>query len=800
MRAKESPRLWKSVRQNSAGIDRLMRLALILLAVSAFVPEVHAFEAGASKVEITPPLGTPLNGYYDRLGRGAVSVHDRLWARCLYASDGETGILLLNADLCIINKELRDRVLELAPDFVPPEHIILTATHTHSAQGAMCQGLLARSISGRFMPEVLEITAQRFVEAMHAAYADRKRATIGYDAATHEGLTENRRVEDGPIDDQVGVIRVEDADGNAIAIIANLAAHPTTVGGDDQYAVSADFPGFYYDEVERLAEPGCIAMFLNGAEGNQRPANPGNAAGWTRTEKFGKELAAIAMETAGDIACGEATLHVGYATPALPPTIANSLMPDRTIVQTLEIDNLLLTFFPGEPCVEIGLELRRQARRRGYANQFSVGLANDHLLYFVPFELYGSPDYESGMNLYGPRIDRWFYSEFGKLMTKGEPPEPSPEHSPAQVESIDGAQLVRLEGNSYTRGYGRGAAFRDAIQRAYHDHVVTPCRSGEWIPDAGLWSWAPPFIDQTPLALPRLAIGARSLLAGLAPEQIDEIAGIADGAQLPFDAVWLAQCAPTYAAHTDKVDLYRSPFCTMIAVTGDKAGADDCVVGRNFDWSTPEIPVIVDNRPTGGRRFVTVGFPWSAGAFTGMNDAGVVLSVERVESLGEPSLDVPPIELLLSDILQRAADASSAVELIQTTAMTRGYHVLVASPSGEDARVLELGATVTVREPVEGVLLGVDSTTDNADEDAAARYDRIAQLVSTERIVSSEEMRAFLQDRAPGRSGQATIRNDQTRYSVVFEPRARVLHIAVLETPQTSAQYTTVLLTIGDSP
>jgi len=60
--------------------------------------------------------------------------------------------------------------------------------------------------------------------------------------------------------------------------------------------------------------------------------------------------------------------------------------------------------------------------------------------------------------------------------------------------------------------------------------------------------------------------------------------------------------------------------------------------------------------------------------------------------------------------------------------------------------------------------------------------------------------RQFLQDRAPGRSGQATIRNDQTRYSVVFEPKARVLHIAVLETPESAAQYTTVSLRIGDSP
>ena len=777
-----------------------MRLAFILFAGLILVADVFAFDAGAAKVEITPPLGTPLNGYYDRLGRGTTGVHDPVWVRCLYINDGETGVFLLNADLCIINKELRDRVLELAPETVPQEHIILTATHTHSAQGAMNHGLLARSISGRYMPEILESTAQRFVEAMNAAYANRKRATIGYGSTKHEKLTENRRVPDGSIDEQVGVIRVEDADGNAIAIVTNFTAHPTTVGDDDLLTVSADYCGSYYNEVEQLAEPGCVAMFLNGAEGNQRPANPGKQSGWGRTEAIGKALAALALDVSGDITCGEAKLHVAYATPPLPPTIAHSLMPDQTVLQTLEIDNLLLTFFPGEPCVEIGLELRRQARSRGYSNQFTVSLANDHLLYFVPVELYGTLDYETAMNMYGPRIDRWFYAQFAELMTKGDPPEPSPLPSAAKVETDEGMLHVRLAGDAYTQGYARGAAFREAIQTAYQDHVVAPCTSGDWIPETGLWPWAPSFVDQTPLALPRLAIGARPMLAGLAPGRFEEIEGIADGAQLPFDAVWLTQCAPTYAARSDKSTLYRSPFCTMVAVTGDRAGADDCIVGRNFDWSDPETPVIFDMHPDGGRRFVAIGFPWSAGAFTGMNDAGVVLSVERVESRGEPSLEVPPIELLLREVLESADDAASAVEMVRTTAATAGYHVLVAGPSAEDARVLELGSAITVREPVEGLLLGVDPASGVGDEEAIARYQRIAQLVSTERIVSQEEMRSFLQDREPGRSGQATIRNDQTRYSVVFEPKARVLHVAVFADSVGPARFATVSLVGGDTP
>ncbi len=777
-----------------------MRLTFMLAAALLAAFQAAAFEAGAAKVEITPPAGTPLNGYFDRLGRGAVSEHDPVWVRCLYANDGDTGIFLLNADLCIINKELRDRVLDLAPDYVPKEHIILTATHTHSAQGAMCRGLLARSISGRYMPEILETTAQRFVDAMHAAYTSRKRATIGYDSATHDGLTENRRVPDGPIDEQVGVIRVEDADGNAIAIITNFAAHPTTVSGPDMFAISADYPGYYYDEVERLAEPGCVAMFLNGAEGNQRPANSNGLSGWTHTEAIGKALAAITMEVAEEISCSEAELHVAYATPALPPSIAASLMPDQTYLQTLEIDNLLLTFFPGEPCVELGIEMRRQARSRGYANQFSVGLANDHLLYFVPTELYGTLDYESAMNMYGPHIDRWFYTEFGKLMTKGSPGESPSVPGTAEVTALDTVTSIRLEGDAYTRGYQRGVAFREDLERAYQDYVVSPCRTGEWIPASGLWSLAPPFVDQTPLALTRLAIGARPMLAGLAPGWLDEISGMADGAQLPFDAVWLTQCAATYAARASTDEMYRSPFCSMVAVTGDKAGADDCVVARNFDWPDQESPIIVDTRPSEGRRYVTVGFPWSVGTFTGMNDAGVVIAVERVENRGEPSIEVPPIEIVLAEVLRSSADPQSAIEAIKTSAATRGYHILVAGPTGADARVLELGASVVTREAVDGVLLGVDPTSSAAEGDAAIRYARVSELVSTERIVSEAEMRSFLNDREPGREGQAAIRNEMTRYSVVFEPKARAIHVATFTTPDAEARYTTISLVVGAAP
>ena len=116
-----------------------MRFVAIASVVALILPyaSAYALEAGAAKVEITPPVGTPMNGYGARMGRSSTGVHDPLWSRCLYLDDGETKVLLVNTDLCMINAELRARVLELAPEDVPPENIILTATHTHSAQGGM---------------------------------------------------------------------------------------------------------------------------------------------------------------------------------------------------------------------------------------------------------------------------------------------------------------------------------------------------------------------------------------------------------------------------------------------------------------------------------------------------------------------------------------------------------------------------------------------------------------------------------------------------------------------------------------
>ena len=75
------------------------------------------FKAGFARVDITPPLGTPIVGYFEE--RRAKGVLDNLEANALAISDGERTAVLIAADLLGIegvafNAALRGRIAAAA--------------------------------------------------------------------------------------------------------------------------------------------------------------------------------------------------------------------------------------------------------------------------------------------------------------------------------------------------------------------------------------------------------------------------------------------------------------------------------------------------------------------------------------------------------------------------------------------------------------------------------------------------------------------------------------------------------------
>src|SRR3990167_10230311 len=92
--------------------------------------------AGAATSNITPPLGELIVGGWQPLP--AEHIHDELHARCLVLDDGKVKLVLVVCDNVGIPVEVFDeakRQLHDATD-LPTTHMLMAATHTHSATTA----------------------------------------------------------------------------------------------------------------------------------------------------------------------------------------------------------------------------------------------------------------------------------------------------------------------------------------------------------------------------------------------------------------------------------------------------------------------------------------------------------------------------------------------------------------------------------------------------------------------------------------------------------------------------------------
>ena len=766
---------------------------LVLLATPAL-----GLEAGAAKSRLTVPAGTPLGGYPDRLGRDSLGEHDGLWSRCLYLDDSQTRIYLVSLDLPHIPRALRDRVVELAADFAPKETIFLSATGTRNGPGGMDQSLLMRWTSGRYYPETLEIVAQSVVATLESARDQKRRATLGHATAKQQALTQNRFISDGPTDDQIGVIRVDDADGKAISVIASLAARPELAPESHRYHLSADFPGAFYRFMEEQTTPDCVVMFLPGATADQTAGNPENLEGWERVDAIGRLLALRAKEATNEMAYRDVTLKVAYAEAALPRTLAQGALPATAIFQLLEIDGLQLLFIPGEPSVEIAQALRREALAAGKDTHFTVGLANENIGSFVARARYGDPRYLPAATPFGPDAENWLQTQAAALIQGGAGEKP-PEFLALKPAKLPGSVSVTLSGAGYARGYQRGAMVGETLQTRWEAEVLAPVHDGTLRPAGDTWKLWPSLLDLAPLALPALGMESRPMLQGLGDDILLEAEGFAAGAGLPFDGALMLQQTPK----SDRVTAEEAAAAlsgTQFVITGKRAGNDGVLVASNFDAPGAVAPIVTTVEPETGHNFVALGFDTQLGALAGMNDAGLVLGLARHAGLGEAALGGASAALALRHELQFTATYEDALARLRPSGQLRGYQVLVAGQSKKGWRgaVLSFGKTVSVREIEDGILLGLDPESGSGDGAAQERYATTASLLNPEVAAPADTDSAAVKKTekkvevpltiadlqkvlAAGVGGDgATNRpwNADTRHSVVFVPGTLTLLVA----------------------
>jgi len=304
--------------------------------------------AGAAKVDVTKYEAGPVN--------------DPLFVKVVAIRQGSNTLILMGIDAVAIgeigpvpNSFLPTLRSQLSQQFgIPPTSVLVNASHCH---GVVCDDL-----------------SDKAVQAVTAALGNLVPVQIGAGTGSENRIMENRRlrlksgreadvrhayalppddevVGVGPVDPEIGVLKINRLDGSILAVVYNFACHP--IQGVPGGGNSADYVGYASKVIEENLSDGTIALFLQGCGGDINPVFYKDVDHPRSAEPLGNQLGLSTLQAVRKIVCRpDSRLQVLHDVLALPrgdrtDRIAQLESEQRRLLQSLQGTSLSLkTFLP----------------------------------------------------------------------------------------------------------------------------------------------------------------------------------------------------------------------------------------------------------------------------------------------------------------------------------------------------------------------------------------------------------------------------------------------------------------------
>jgi neutral ceramidase len=288
----------------------------------ATAPE--SLQLGTAEVDITPPVGFRMAGYFDE--RISTGIQDPLHAKAFVLQQGPEQVALVFCDLLglSLNVTTNARAQASRQLGIPVTNIMICATHSHTGPlfddiRRSCFHQAALSAYGIDPQETIDYPAflvQHLVQVIGAAQAQMRPVQLAAGSVQQEGLTFNRRYwlkngkvvfnpgrlnpnivrPAGPTDPEVGIIQARNpADGHPFAGITTFAVHSDTVGGT---LFSADYEYYLEQTLHRAYGPSYLSAFGLGTCGDLNHIDvyhPETLKGLAVTEHIGSTLGEAAI-------------------------------------------------------------------------------------------------------------------------------------------------------------------------------------------------------------------------------------------------------------------------------------------------------------------------------------------------------------------------------------------------------------------------------------------------------------------------------------------------------------------------
>lgn len=412
------------------------------LSASAFAAEAGALKVGAAKVDTTPANLAGLTNLWRKQFAG---VHDHLYARALVLDNGMNTAAIVATDLVEFGDTtpLRERIAKETG--VPADHLILTASHDHSAPrgGVVSPGAQAQ-VGGSGTAAYSAWLYDKIVEAVKQAKAAEQPARIGI--ATGKSDVNTNRDEyyasnegnaygtkgwglginyDRPSDKTVWVVKFETLNGDPIAILFDYAVH-SVVAGPENDQVTGDLAGAAERYVEAHYKDKVVALYTIGPAGDQNPKfiGPGQqpeeaAPIYQAVDAEGFMLGAEVVRVAVRLKDMTDKARIGAAERVIscparprdpmpgqnpqqgapgqglqqgpPPQAAQQPSDLKIHLGLIEINNIAITGVSGEVVTNIYYHLRQASP---LTNTFLITMSNDRIGYIIDDAAYDTPIFE----------------------------------------------------------------------------------------------------------------------------------------------------------------------------------------------------------------------------------------------------------------------------------------------------------------------------------------------------------------------------------------------------------------------
>jgi hypothetical protein len=438
----------------------VMIAILAIICSSKVSGQFSTLRAGIAKTDITPSERLFMGGY-DSSCRSEPSdgTDSKIYVRALVFDDNNSKVAFIEVDIVSFPNtaypEIRNMVS--AETGIPFDNIMLGCVHNHAAPNpgpANKDSQWSKQLNGNIVLTVknaikdlepvkigggkgistIAMNRRKKMEDITSYISfDENNSSQSYGKYKTDNPVMIREMEGvcrlganpaGPIDNEVGILRIDRLSGEPKAVFVNYACHGTSLGGRNN-KISGEWNGHMLEYIEHNI-PGVTGIFAQGAAGDINPRFVGGLDGYKDDLKktaelgyeIGKEIVSVfsGIKTENPV---NARIRVAKEDITCPRRYGDVMrdFKNTTIdvpTTAIRIDNYTWVMYPLELFHEIGKTIKDISHS---PFPFIVGYCNGSMGYLPTQQAHAEGGYEPNASRFDPVTEKIFVKGIGKLLS-----------------------------------------------------------------------------------------------------------------------------------------------------------------------------------------------------------------------------------------------------------------------------------------------------------------------------------------------------------------------------------------------